>query len=81
MVAVFQSELTTAAVKAKARELGADLVGIADGRVMDEFPPDPDDPRRPSDVTEHDAGRCIVLAKRLNAGAARIPRWDERHKY
>jgi ferredoxin len=81
MVAIFQSDLTAAEVKARARELGADLVGIADGRVMDAHPPDGDDPRRPSDITAHDGGRCIVLAKRLNAGAARIPRWDERHKY
>ena len=57
-------------IKRKARELGADLVGIADGRTIDA-----------SHITELDAGRVIVLAKRLNEGVARIRRWDDRHKY
>jgi len=57
-------------IKRKARELGADLVGIADGRSFDA-----------SNITELDAGRVIVLAKRLNEGVARIRRWDDRHKY
>ena len=61
MVEAFQTPLDAAAIKAKARELGADLVGIADGRVMDAHPPDPLDPRRPSDVTELDSGRVIVM--------------------
>ena len=81
MVAIYQTPLTAEQVKAKARELGADLVGIADGRVLDENPPDPADPRRPSDITEHDSGRVIVLAKRYTAGTTRILRWDDRHKY
>jgi ferredoxin len=57
-------------IKAKARELGADLVGIADGATIDA-----------SHITELDAGRVIVLAKRLNEGVARISRWNDRHKY
>ncbi len=81
MVAVYRSPLTAADIKAKAKELGADLVGIADGAVMDAHPPDPDDPRRPSDITEHDAGRVIVMAKRLNSGTTRLLPWNERHKY
>ncbi len=81
MVAVFQTALDAAAVKARARELGADLVGIADGAAMDAQPPDPDDPRRPSDITEYDAGRVIVLAKRLNLGSTRLPEWNQRHKF
>jgi ferredoxin len=81
MVAVYQSLLTAADIKAKAKALGADLVGIADGAVMDAHPPDPDDPRRPSDITEHDAGRVIVMAKRLNSGTTRLLPWNERHKY
>ena len=81
MVSAFKSPLDAAAVKEKARALGADLIGIADGAVMDAYPPDPRDPRRPSDITEHDAGRVIVLAKRYSAGTTRIARWDERHKY
>ena len=81
MVSVYQQPLSSADVKAKARELGADLVGIADGKTIDEHPPDPGNPQRPSDITEYDADRVIVLAKRLNAGTTRIKRWDERHKY
>ncbi len=81
MVGVFQTPLQADDVKAKARELGCDLVGIADGKVMDAHPPDPADPRRPSDISDYDADRVIVLVKRLNAGTTRLTRWDERHKY
>lgn len=81
MPAIFKKTLSAADIKAKARELGADLVGIADGAQLEANPPDPANPRRPSDITEHDAGRVIVLAKRLNHGVARILPWGDRHKY
>lgn len=81
MVSVFQAPLDAEAIKAKAREMGADIVGIADGKVMDAHPPDPRDPRRPSDITDFDADRVIVLGKRLTSGTSRMTRWDERHKY
>ncbi len=81
MVAVFQAPLGADEIKAKAKELGADLVGIADGATMDANPPDPADPRRPSDISDYDAGRVIVLAKRLLSGTTRILAWNERHKY
>ena len=81
MVQVFQKPLSAGDVKSKARALGADLVGIADGAAMNDNPPDPNNPKRPSDITDHDADRVIVLAKRLNSGSTRIKRWDERHKY
>lgn len=81
MVEVFQEPITAEAIKAKVRELGADLVGIADGEVLNQNPPDPANPKRPSDITDHDAGRVIVIAKRLTAGTTRLTRWDERHKY
>ena len=76
MVAIFKAALTAQQIKAKARELGCDLVGIADGQTLEENPPDAADPRRPSDVTEHDGGRVIVLAKRYSAGTTRIRAWD-----
>ena len=81
MKSLFKTPLTAAQVKARALELGADLVGIADGAVMDANPPDPADPRRPSDITEHDGARVIVLARRLSDGVARIAGWGDRHKY
>ncbi len=81
MVGIFKRPLTADDIKARARELGADLVGIADGAVLDANPPDPADPRRPSDVTELDSGRVIVLAKRLSSGVTRITEWGDRHKY
>jgi epoxyqueuosine reductase len=81
MVAVFKGALTAAAIKEKARALGADLVGIADGAALEAHPPDPAHPQRPSDITEHDGGRVIVLGKRLSRGVARIAAWNDRHKY
>ena len=81
MIEARKRPLTAGEVKAKAKELGADLVGIADGAALEENPPDAADPRRPSDITALDAGRVIVLAKRLNDGVARIKAWNDRHKY
>jgi hypothetical protein len=72
---------TATEIKAKARALGADLVGIADGATLERYPPDPRDPRRPSDITDLDAGRVIVLAKRISRGSVRIAAWNDRHKY
>ena len=80
MVTVYQAPITSEQVKQKARDLGADLAGIADGAVMNDHPPDPDRPRRPADLSDFDAGRVIVLARRLNLGTTRILPWDERHK-
>jgi epoxyqueuosine reductase len=81
VVAVFQAPISAEEIKDKARALGADLVGIADGRVMDDHPPDPRNPRRPSDISDYDADRVIVLAKRYSSGSTRLTRWDERHKF
>ncbi|MBL8385785.1 MAG: hypothetical protein JNM90_22065 [Burkholderiales bacterium] len=81
MVAIARTPLTAAQVKARARALGADLVGIADGAELERHPPDPADPRRPSDITELDGGRVIVLAKKVSAGVTRIKAWGDRHKY
>ena len=81
MVAVFQSPITADEVKTKAKELGADLAGIADGAVMNANPPYPDDPKTPADISDHDADRVIVLMRRLSLGTSRIQAWDNRHKY
>ncbi|MDP6926376.1 MAG: hypothetical protein QGG84_04730 [Rhodospirillales bacterium] len=81
MTKLLPTDLTAADIKAKAKELGADLVGIADGQIMDDNPPFPDTPRRPSDISELDGGRVIVLAKRLSFAVSRLPKWDDQHKY
>jgi epoxyqueuosine reductase len=81
MVAIFKTSITGEAVKEKARALGADLVGIADGAALDAHPWDPANPRGPKDITELDGGRVIVMAKRLSAGVTRIASWSDRHKY
>ena len=67
MVSAFKSAVSAADIKAKALELGVDLVGIADGAAIEQNPP-PDFPKKPSDITEHDGGRVIVLAKRYSSG-------------
>ena len=67
---VFKRPITAAEIKQKAGELGADLVGIADGEKVDT-----------SHITEHDGARVIVLATRLQAGTSRILPWNDRNKY
>ncbi len=73
-------ELTSALVKAKAKEFGADLVGIASGAVLDAHPPDPKHPQTPALVSQQDGKSVIVLAKRHLTGTARLKDWNERHK-
>ncbi len=78
---IVSQPLTAEAIKDKARELGAHLVGIADGAVMDQNPPDPDNPQRPSDITELDSNRVIVLGVHANIATARLPAWNHQHKF
>jgi epoxyqueuosine reductase len=81
MVAIFQADITAEQIRSRATSLGADLVGIADGAVLEAYPPDPARPQRPSDITAMDCDRVIVLAKHYPAGTTRLARWNERHKY
>jgi len=74
-------ELTATLVKAKTKEFGADLVGIAAGSVLDAHPPDPRHPQTPSRITRRDGKSVIVLAKHSLAGTARLKDWNERHKH
>ena len=63
-------ELTAAVVKAKARELGADGVGIADAAVLNAFPPDPAHPQIPARISP-EIRSCVAFFKRIPAGAFR----------
>ena len=72
--------LTAVEVKAKARALGADLVGIAAGATLDRFPPDPRRPQTPTRITVEDSRSVIVLARRLLTGTTRLPGSNDRHK-
>ena len=74
------SSLSAAEIKAKARELGAALVGIADGEEMERRPPESAGGRRPSEVTELDGRRIVVLGLPLPGGATRLSGWEQRHK-
>jgi len=72
--------LTAGQIKQRARELGIDLIGIADGAVLNANPP-PGAPKRPYEISPLDSGRVIVLAKRYMSGTSRIADWNERHKH
>ncbi len=74
-------KLTAELIKAKARELGAEVVGIADGRVMDRYPPDPANPRRPVDIIGFESERVIVLGLHVLGGTSRVAEWNSRHKF
>src|SRR5262245_41733036 len=57
-------------VKARARALGADLVGIASARVLNAFPPDPRWPQTPERISPY-VKSVIVIAQHIPAGAFR----------
>jgi epoxyqueuosine reductase len=81
MIQAFREPISANAIKERAKALGADLVGIADGAIIDQFPPDVAGALTPRQVTSHDGGRVIVLARHYGLGTTRLKRWDERHKY
>jgi ferredoxin len=62
--------LTAAAVKARALELGADLVGIASARVLNEHPPDPKWPQTPERISPH-IRSVVVIVQHIPVGAFR----------
>ncbi|MGH7264521.1 MAG: hypothetical protein ACREMB_06640 [Candidatus Rokuibacteriota bacterium] len=69
--------LTAEAVKARARELGADLVGIAAASAVASHPA-PGCPNGPEDILAG-ARSVVVLARRLLWGMSREPGWDNRN--
>lgn len=62
--------IDAAAVKACARELGADAVGIASAAVLEAHPPDPAYPQTPGRIWP-EARSCVAFVKRIPAGAFR----------
>src|SRR5260221_14288938 len=58
------------AVKARAKALGADLVGIASAATLNAFPPDPRWPQTPERISPY-CKSVIVLVQRIPAGAFR----------
>jgi len=62
--------LDAATVKAKARELGADGVGIASAAVLDRHPPDPKHPQVPARIWP-ETRSVVAFFKRIPAGAFR----------
>jgi len=57
-------------VKRLAKELGADLVGIASAKTLNAFPPDPRYPQTPDRISPH-VKSVIVIVHRIPAGAFR----------
>ena len=62
--------MTAAQVKARARALGADLVGIASAATLNAFPPDPRWPQTPERISPW-CRSVIVIVQRIPAGAFR----------
>ncbi len=62
--------LTPEFVKQKARELGADGVGIASAAVLNAHPPDPAHPQTPERISP-EIRSCVAFFKRIPAGAFR----------
>jgi epoxyqueuosine reductase QueG len=59
-----------AAVKRRARELGADLCGIASAATLNAFPPDPRWPQTPERISPY-CKSVIVIVQRIPVGAFR----------
>src|SRR5215471_1430710 len=62
--------ITAARVKARARELGADLVGIASAQTLNAFPPDPLWPQTPERISPY-VKSVITIVQHIPAGAFR----------
>src|SRR6478752_5456026 len=67
---VLASPVTSNGVKRRAKELGADLVGIASAAILNAFPPDPRWPQTPERISKY-CKSVIVLVQRIPVGAFR----------
>jgi ferredoxin len=64
------SPVDSQGVKRRAKELGADLVGIASAATLNAFPPDPRWPQTPERISPY-CRSVIVIVQRIPAGAFR----------
>ncbi len=62
--------MDAAEIKSYAKELGADLVGIASAKTLNAFPPDPLHPQTPERISTH-VKSVIVIVQRIPAGVFR----------
>lgn len=62
--------ITADMVKARAKALGADLVGIASAQILNAFPPDPLWPQTPERISRY-VKSVIVIVQHIPAGAFR----------
>jgi ferredoxin len=62
--------ITAARVKARARELGADLVGVASAQTLNAFPPDPRWPQTPERISPY-VKSVITIVQHIPVGAFR----------
>ncbi|HVO15117.1 MAG TPA: hypothetical protein VMV26_07890, partial [Alphaproteobacteria bacterium] len=62
--------MDAAAVKALAKELGADLVGIASAATLNAFPPDPKWPQTPDRISPY-VKSVIVIVQHIPVAAFR----------
>jgi ferredoxin len=62
--------ITAARVKARARELGTDLVGIASAQALNAFPPDPRWPQTPERISPY-VKSVITIVQHIPVGAFR----------
>jgi ferredoxin len=62
--------ITAACVKGRARELGADLVGIASAQILNAFPPDPLWPQTPERISPY-VKSVITIVQHIPVGAFR----------
>ena len=62
--------MDAAEVKQLAKDLGADLVGIASAKILNAFPPDPQWPQTPERISPY-VKSVVVIVKRIPVGAFR----------
>ena len=62
--------MDAAEVKRYAKEMGADLVGIASAKMLNAFPPDPLYPQTPERISSH-VKSVVVIVQRIPAGVFR----------